>query len=201
MATSEVEVANSALIKLGADTILSLDDDVKGAKLIKKQLPLLRDELLRSHPWNFAIKRVELAEDVTAPISGFTNQYVLPQDVLRVLTVNDGTIGDSAEFTNRVAIHPYTIENNRRLLAELNPLFIKYVAKVTAVNLWDVNFVEVLALRIAADIAYAMTQSTTVQSGLFNAYQSFLIQARSFDGQEGQSVQQVTASEWLDARN
>ena len=88
MATSETAIANSALAKIGAKSILSLDDDSREARLMKQQFAPLRDMLLRSHPWNFAIKRLELAASSTAPIFGFDNRFVLPVDYLRVLEID-----------------------------------------------------------------------------------------------------------------
>ena len=198
MASTEVEIANSALRKLGAERIASLSEDNKRARLIQDAFPLLRDEVLRAHPWNFAINRRELAQVATDPISGFTRQYQIPVDILRVLWVSDGTVADTPYHSNRVAIHPWAREGDR-ILCEVSPCKIVGIKQVTDVSKFGANFVEVLAMRLAADIAYAVTQSSTMQQSMFQAYEQFLRTARSFDAQEG-SVQQVTASEWLDVR-
>jgi len=71
MATTEVTISNSALIKLGAETITTFEDDNKRARLCKNQYPLMRDKLLRSHPWNFNTKRVELGLLAAAPEFGY----------------------------------------------------------------------------------------------------------------------------------
>ena len=75
MAESAVQICNNALIKLGANTITSLSDDTKPARLCNKIYTVLRDDLLRSHPWNFAIGRSSLAQLVDAPAFGFSFQY------------------------------------------------------------------------------------------------------------------------------
>lgn len=63
MASSDVAICNSALIKLGVAEITSLSQNVKRAQLCDEQYPKVRDELLRNHVWNFAIKRKVLALD------------------------------------------------------------------------------------------------------------------------------------------
>tara|TARA_R100001530_G_scaffold114015_1_gene80959 strand:+ start:206 stop:1021 length:816 start_codon:yes stop_codon:yes gene_type:complete len=70
MASSEVAICNSALIKLGAAEISSLSDTNKRAQLCNAQYSKLRDELLRSHPWNFAIGRKVLSLDSFIFIDG-----------------------------------------------------------------------------------------------------------------------------------
>lgn len=57
---TELEIVNSALTKLGAGLIDSAQyngDQTKEGKLCKERLPHLRKALIRSHPWNFAVKR------------------------------------------------------------------------------------------------------------------------------------------------
>ena len=68
---SYVSIANLALISLGADTIMSLDEDSKPARLINNIYEFIRDEVLRSHPWNFAIRWASLAQLSETP----TNEY------------------------------------------------------------------------------------------------------------------------------
>lgn len=61
MATSAEEICNSALQKLGAEDITSLSDTTRRAVLCNRQYNKIRLKLLRSHPWNFAIKRAILS--------------------------------------------------------------------------------------------------------------------------------------------
>ena len=63
MAVDAEAICNSALIKIGASKIAALSDTNKRAILCNEQYPKLRDDLLRSHPWNFAIKRKVLSAD------------------------------------------------------------------------------------------------------------------------------------------
>jgi hypothetical protein len=71
---------------------------------------------------------------------------------------------------------------------------------VTDVTLFDSNFCEVLAWRLAADLAYSFTNSLTATDEMMKFYRSALMEARSFDAQEAGNIQQVESSEWFDSR-
>jgi hypothetical protein len=63
MAT-DLEIINSALTKLGAGLITSAQKTggtTKEARLAVERLPHLRKAMLRSHPWNAAIRRTEIS--------------------------------------------------------------------------------------------------------------------------------------------
>lgn len=187
MASSAVQICNSALIKIGADRIISLDDDNKRAQYCKEQYPKLRDELLRAHPWNFAIKRKELGQLATTPEFEFTYEYQLPTDCLRVLK------------TSLPNVEEYSIEG-RKLLSTSQEVSIKYISQVTDTSLFDKGFEEVLAFRLAADLAYGLVQNAALQGALFDEYQVQLSLARSYDAQEGFSDNQIEADTWLNSR-
>ena len=79
-----INIINRALIKLGQPTISSTSQEPNG-KIYGLVYQDLRDWLLASHPWRFAIKRVVLAQDEEKPISGFAYAYTLPSDFLSLL--------------------------------------------------------------------------------------------------------------------
>ena len=190
MATSETSICNSALAKLGAERILSLSDNTKAGRLCNEQYEKMRDEVLRSHPWNFAIARVELAALVAVPLFEYDHQFQIPADSLRILDIDI-----NIELN---AVDPWAVEGDK-LLANEDPIKIKYIKRVTNTALFDANFVEALAFRLAADLAYAIVQSLSVQRQMFAAYKEFLRPARSFDAQEGK-LDQVRADEWFNER-
>ncbi len=197
MATSETEICNSALIKLGVEPIFSLDDNTKAARLCKRQYPILRDDVLRAHPWNFAIARVELASTGNEPVFEFSNEFLLPQDMLRILKTD-------LNLQPAIIESPWAIENNpvtgtKVLVANDSSVKIMYIRKITDVQKFDANFVETLATRIAADLAYPLVQSVSLAGQMFQLYDQQLRTARSFDAQE-QSLQQVDADEWIVSR-
>lgn len=156
---SVVQVANRALTKLGTARIISLDDDVKAARSIKSCFEDLRDDELRSRRWSFAIKRTTLAADATAPEFGFQYAYTLPSDFLRLDMVNDQY--PDVQMDNYIGSETvdYVLESGKLLTDIAAPLKIRYGSVVDNPALWDPNFREALACRIAAEICEDLTQS------------------------------------------
>ena len=159
MASSVIQVANRALTKLGTARIISLDDDVKAARSIKSCFEDLRDDELRSRRWSFAIKRTSLAADAVAPAFGFQYAYTMPSDFLRLDMVNDQY--PDVQMDNYIGseVVDYVLEGGKLLTDIAAPLKIRYGSVVSDPGLWDPNFREALACRIAAELAEDLTQS------------------------------------------
>lgn len=183
---SIVGIVNSALVKIGADTITSLTDDSAEARAANAQYEKLRDEVLRGHPWNFAVARMQLAQVADDPAFGFAHQYQLPADCLRVLGMSDDRIR-------------FVIEG-RRLLTDEATAKIVYIRQVTDPNEFDTFFRETFALRIAADLAFTLVNSNTLANAMMQLYLDHLAKARSVDAQEGNAQTIIEASTWVDVR-
>lgn len=197
MAISDTSICNSALIKVGADRIIDLNEDNKRARICKEQYPKLRDDLLRSHPWNFAITRKELALSATyTPPYEFDNAFVIPSDCLRILDNDLNEPIGIGEVHWVVETDPNT--NQRVLLCNSSTVIIKYLKRVGEAFFTD-DFAEVLATLLARDISYALTQNASLTQLLDEGYKAKLRDARSFDAQEG-SVKQVQADDWYLSR-
>ena len=177
MAT-EVSICSNALRRLGDEPITSLTDDTERARLCNAFYADARDACLRSHPWNFAITRASLAQLSATPVYGFDYQFALPTDpfCLRVLAM---------EFEDYV----FKVENlstqGRVLLTDQETAKIIYIARVTDTTLFDSLFVDTLVAKLAADLAYPVTNSLKVQEQMYKLFQLKLSEARSIDGQEG----------------
>jgi len=171
---SVVDICNGALNQLGATTILTLTEDSKNARLCNARYTQVRDSVFRSHPWNCLQKRLQLAADTDAPAWGFTKQYTLPADCLRVLTILDYDAD-------------YKIEG-RKILTDNSTMKILYISRVEDPNEYDELLRETLSASLAADIAYAVTSSNPTATNMFNLFQSKLKEARFVDSTEGQNL-------------
>jgi hypothetical protein len=89
---SETDLLNDALGQIGASRITSIDDGSVNANHCQTFYPALRDGMIRAHHWNFAIVRVELAQDATPPAAGWSYSYTLPADCLKVIEYNGGSL-------------------------------------------------------------------------------------------------------------
>jgi hypothetical protein len=184
---SIVAICNAALIRIGAATITSLTDDSREARACNVRFADVRDEVLRAHPWNFALKRVALAELAETPAFGFAKAFQLPTDCLRVLELDTSDLG--AEFR---------IENGK-LLTDESAVKILYIARIEDPNLYDPLFSNALSYRLAAELAYPIANSTALTDTMFQLYQRALAQAKTADAQES-SLDRIEATEWETAR-
>ena len=159
MATSVTAVCNRALSKLGSARIVDITQDTKQARALSASFDLVRDLVLRSHRWTFALKRTTLAASATAPAFGFSLQYVLPSDFLQIDQVNDQfpLVNRDAYVSSELV--DYAIEGNLLLTNFPAPLSLRYIASITDPTLWDVSFAEVLACKLAVELCEELTQS------------------------------------------
>lgn len=191
MALSDVEVCNSALAKVGAAQINSLEDGSRVARLCKEQYSKIRKKVLSSHPWNFATARVALSATVNVPAFEFDKEFLLPSNVLRVLET-DLCEGDPWKVE-------FNVDNDKVLMCNSSAVNIKYIKDITDPTKFPPYFEEALAWALAADLCYAITQSFSVSQQVYAASKNEMREARSMDAQEsGRDLMEANA--WIDVR-
>lgn len=177
MATSAVQICSNALLLLGDRPISSFDEDSDRALIAANLWDNARQAILRSHPWNCAIKRVALAPETDAPAYDWAYQFALPGDCLRVLFVGQAEAPDD-----------YKLES-RRILADVNPLYLEYLFDNKDVASWDAMLVETMQRYMAFLMAYPITKSNTTRESCFEEYKLLAKQCRAVDGQENPNEQ------------
>lgn len=186
--TSWVELGNLALSKLGhIEYITSLTDESKAAILINKNYLQVRDFLLRAHKWNFAVKRVQLAPDVTEPAWGDGNYFTLPTDWIRTIGV-----GDLEEY------NPFTQEDGK-ILFDSTVCNLIYICRVEDPNKFDSHFVETYTTRLAYNISMGLAVDKNLRNDLLQMYQADIRKAAAVDGFE-RGVQTMVANDFLNHR-
>jgi len=173
MATG-VSICSNALLMLGSQTINDFADQLNldRAKLCANLYPTVRDDMLRSHPWNCCIKRAILAPDAVAPLFGYSHSFELPADFSRVLEV--GTGGQQIDY----------LVEGRTIQADTTVLELRYVFRNEVENTWDAHLVALVTQAMCATLAYPVTQSTAKQAGEEQKLELMLRRARAVDGQE-----------------
>lgn len=174
--TTAVSICSNALLMLGKSPIASFEDGSDRAQYCSNLYPLVRDQLLRKHFWNCAIKRVLLSPLSTPPAFGFSAQFQLPADFLRVYEVG---------MPGRLVVD-FQIEN-RMILANATALPLRYVWRNTNEANWDAALINVATLTMAAVLAYPITQSTSLRDSMQDEAMRALREAKSIDGQENPS--------------
>lgn len=169
---SPVAICSNALQLLGAAPIASFDEDSKWAGVAANLWPLVRDALLRAHPWNCATRRVILAPLVEKPPFDYGFQFQLPGDWLK--TVQVGRRGYTLDFRTE----------GRMILAHVNALPLVYIWRNETTNTWDDGLVEVATKKMQAALAYPVTASTSLRDSLTVEAQQMLKSAKAGDGQD-----------------
>ena len=189
---SVIDICNSALNLLGASTISALTEDTKNARICNQRFENVRNRIFRSHPWNCLIKRVQLAQNSTAPVIEYTYAYALPSDFLRVLKIHNGTTDSVASDM------PYKVEG-KNIITDEATVYLVYVSKDTDPNNYDSYLYEVLAYQLAADMAYSITNNATLSKNLLVDADEKLRESRFVDVTEN-STDTVEATEFTNAR-
>ena len=147
MTEDEVSIANAALIHIGADPITDFAEEERTeAKTVAARYESVRDALLRSYKWNFAMRFAALPGRALSPERfGFTHEFDLPA----------GRPDDPLPYCLRLwatDADPYKVAGRKVLTKKSGPLGIAYAARVATVNEFDAIFSEVLALDLALSV-------------------------------------------------
>lgn len=167
---SVVEICNSALTQIGASTITSLTDGSKNADVCNTRFTSVKESVLRSHPWNCAVTRVALTKTSNTPAFGFSHEFALPRNCLRLLQLSKLDIEHRLE--------------KDKILCDESDIEILYVADVNTES-WDALLTSAVTAALAADICYALVGSTTLAEYFRGVYEDKLREARFVDATEG----------------
>lgn len=189
--SSEVEICNRGLQKIGAKRITALNTEDKNSRACSFVYPILRDSLLRQHTWGFSIKRASLAALSTGPIFGRTNYFPLPSDFLRLVHGNNHEIDWSIESAPSGEVCITTDWDA--------PLEIRYVSQITDPDKMDELFREALSAYIAAELVEELTQSNTKKQILLQEAQSIIAEAKKTSSIE-EIAQQFPEVSWITVR-
>jgi hypothetical protein len=167
--SSQVDIANRALTKLGESRITSLEDNTNNARVINSMFTIVRDAELRAHLWRFAIARASLPALSEAPAWGYAYQYQLPSDCLRLIGLDAYVALGMGDYITRTD-SLYALEGNK-VLTDLNaPLNIRYVKIEEDTNQYTSDFAEAFACRLAAECAETLTNSTSKRQLAWQEY-------------------------------
>ncbi len=171
---SDTDICNMALSYLGGNSIIEMTDQTTEAELCRLNYATARDAVLEDCNWSFAIYRIVLeSPEDPSPIFGFSNAFLLPSTVVRVIEVNDGD-DDWALELGRVLINAGRIE-------------VVAIKRVTDPGVFPPSFVTALAARLAAEIALPLTSSPAHQERMIQMYSAKINWAKANDGRQGKS--------------
>jgi len=184
MAT-QVDIANSALTKMGAPPIMSFDDAIKTARTIKNSFNACYQAVLRAHIWKCATKRAILAPLIAAPAYEYTYAFQKPSDWIRNIDFDDDP--------------EYRMEG-QLILSNDSPLYMRYIYDIGAeqVSLLDSLCAEAVACYLAWTISYTITQDAQLRDQMWKDYKKVVAEAKSIDAKDMPWVK-MSADELVDS--
>ena len=195
--TSETDIGNLALDLLSAGTVQDIVTPTTPTEaLLNRWYDQVRQTILRAHPWNFASKRAVIASSGTAPDFGFSAAYPVPNDFLRLLSIQDAD-GNDIQSTN---FRMEFVGAQRCILFNSDgALRLRYVFDITDVSKFDPLFTNLFVHELAIAVAYKVTESNGNVERVAELIKKAGSLARSIDGQESPPIV-IQRSKSLDAR-
>jgi hypothetical protein len=181
---SDVDICSLALRLIGSKPFQSFSDNTPQASLMNALYPLIRDQLLRSFPWKFAIKRTALSQ-LSISVYQFlqvrlelpTGKYVygLPADFLRIIETDQDP---SPYKIESVTTNASTNAQSLVLLSDNQTIGIRYISRITTTTFFDPNFTMALIAQLAMEAALPETGDLKKQSMAKDMYGFKLQEAR-----------------------
>lgn len=192
---SKIEIVNRALIKLGEPPVSSLNDAAFG-KTYETIYEDVKNLLLSSYPWRFAVMRKQLAQ--CAEKYGERYLYRLPSDFLLLVKVFGGH-GRLAMDTHLEAITRYEIAEQSIVVPCADGVVIEYIRRIDNDAHFPALFREALAAKIAAELSMRLKHALDFKQVFENEFYNLIRQAE-LNNEIEKDVEIMPDSSWISVR-
>jgi len=178
---SKLEIINQALILLGENTVNDLTLPV--GEVACRLYDTVREDLLTSHRWRFAVKKVALTAAAGSPVNEWTNHFTLPTDSLMIIRTyprSNYEIYEDKILTNQSSVSvDYLFDPGEK----------KY----------PTYFIKAFALKLAADMCLAITNDKSLKE-LTERDAMFAITGAKFKDSQGRPSTAIVSRPFIDVR-
>ncbi len=203
MAMTDVQICNIALARLGSTLrIASLTDGTVQADQCSLVYETLRDQILADFPWTFATRYGALTVKSTEIHPFYAYVYEMPADALRVLRV---FAPDAAKTTREpFAVFNYydagpPIIDAKRIATDIEDAQAEFIIRITDPTIFTPGFIDALAWRLAAALAFPLKVNAKDIPLLEAEYQRALGRAQTSDANHG-VTEAAKSTRYQDAR-
>ncbi len=189
MAITKTTIVNKALTKVGAQPVVSIDDDTEQARAISRVYELALRSILSECKWNFATRRKLLSVSATE-FEWYEDSekyvYSKPADCIRVFSTN----------------YKYATwrEEGDYILSDTANLGIRYVTYLDDPAKYSPAFIDAFVDKLCSDIAYSIVNSSSLGDTFFEEYEKLsLPKAMAINGQTGKQIE-IVDDEWENAK-
>jgi len=166
---SETDIANAALIQIGASTIAGINDSTNNARKIRVMFDLVRREVFTEYNWPFSKKSAILARQPEPLLDHWEYSYKLPGDMLHLVEVHHDA--------------PYLLIDGN-INTNDSEMELWYIRDVVNPAEWTVNFTNAFIALLRAKLTLHFTQSTTAEQTAYQLYQREIGKARTNEAQQ-----------------
>jgi hypothetical protein len=162
--TAAIDIINSALVRLGLKALSDIDQNEQRARIAKETYASIRDDVLRGHPWKFAL-RYAVAPISTLPTGVWEYDYAFTAptqvDGLAVLAIH-AVEGQSSLEGDEWTVSGEHILTNLTSDSDATILNVCCICRVLNVVLYDASFIEHLCERLQAEWAEPLRKATNL---------------------------------------
>ena len=180
---TQVSICNQAIDLVGGNRIITIDDEnSKEATICKAMYNDVRDLVLEDADWTFATKRYLLTPEVEAPAWGYSNQFTIIPEILRVINA-----ANNADNLNGDSDLDWRREGNLILCNISTNLYIKAIRQITDESKFSAGYTQTFIYKIASHLAIPIAGSRTLHDDMVAMYEKQKDDATANDGRQGRS--------------
>ena len=173
MSDTAIELCSKALIKIGAKSITSFEEDTAESAVANQLYESTLQNLLASYPWRFALTQKTLARLADKPISDYHDAFQLPNDCVRVLSAGQNV--KSSGLNYKIV--------GQQLYTNSESVVLNYICRPEE-NTFPAFFVDALISKLAAEFCLPLTESTTRTDYVKKMSETSIATARLTDSQQ-----------------
>ncbi len=192
--TSDIDVINVALRRMGSARIVSLTDGSAEANVANDLYSEVLDDLLRQHAWNFATKRAKLAQLSEVPTFEFDHAYTMPANWIRTISVHPNSAGAGTMFYREEHL-----DDKRVIVTSADEVYLRYIVRITDPNLMPPDFRNAFSMILARDFSIVLGSSNTMHINFNQLSRNAIARARSSDAM-GSSPERQPRGSWVNRR-
>lgn len=165
MATSDVDIASQAMLLIRANTISAFDDGTNEADIASELYDDFVRDILTRYRWSFCTKKVQFAQDATAPLNEYTYSHVIPGDVLKIYAIY------SSSQSGARPLNDYDIQSpdgDERIFSNSSTIYADYTYYLDE-SKWPSYFVNFAIKAFAAHVATPIGVSARIKNDVTTA--------------------------------
>lgn len=185
---SKVQIANQALLRLGAQRITSFTDQTVEAKAINSIYEQVVEDVISMGSWPSAKKRAVLAQLVDLPTYGFMHAYQLPVGCIKVLNINECRLGDIR----------YRIENGV-LLCDEAAVDVLYLSMLNEAGEYDSYLRQAITWQLCYELAYLVMGDKSAAANMLQTADNKVLDLLNNASSQGSSSY-IPSDDYIDVR-